>query len=459
MGCFAPNRTEVEIRLNEICNMLLITNTSDSRFAETVLDCIYRGNRDDLKYLLTNYFDSNLNNTDIDDIIKIITNNLIHKSDHDLIILTFTQLFLCKSTPNSLSTNFFLLNDSFRNYFKIEINYEYLVEILKFYVTFISSDILNAYKTRNLSLREKDNIVDLENIYIEEIKNRYIYNIISGIRITFDYKKFFLYKFDYLNHQNIRDELKKIFQYPEFKRLKLKTKFTLNKEPSYKIPTIEKGYNPYHYNSFPKINSNNNNLVSGGNPRISNDSDFFKRNSFSDLNLLTNTTTESIAIPKNINFNEIENYRINALNFHNQIRVIHGVPPLIRNKDLEDHSQVWAEAIAFSGNLSNSNMNLKGYPVGENIACADKQYVDVENIIESWYYENKNFNYDSNYLQTNCASFTQLIWKSTTHMGLGVSRTSSGKTFFVVNYFPAGNTKNDFLDNVYPPVLEKRYNY
>lgn len=458
MGCFAPNRTEVENKLNQICNMLLITNTSDTRYVESVIDCIYRGDRDKLKYLLYNYFDSNLNNTDIDDIIRVISNDLKEKSDHDLIILSFTQLFLSKSTPNSLSTNFFLLNDAFNNYFKKEINYEYLVEILKFYITFISSDILNAYKTRYLSIREKNNIVDLENIYVEEIISRYIYNIISGIRITFDIQKFFLYKFDYLNHQNIRDELKKIFQYPEFKRLKLKTQFTLNKE-SYRTPTIEKVNNPYHYNSFPKLNSNINNLVSGGNPRISNDSDSFKRNSFSDFNLLTNTTSESIALPKNINFNEIENYRINALNFHNQIRAIHGVPPLSRNNELEEHSQVWAEAIAFNGNLSNSNMNLKGHPVGENIACADKQYVDVENIIESWYYENKNYNYDSNYLQTDCASFTQLVWKSTSHMGLGVSRTSSGKTFFVINYFPTGNTRNDFVNNVYPPVSERRYNH
>ena len=45
--------------------------------------------------------------------------------------------------------------------------------------------------------------------------------------------------------------------------------------------------------------------------------------------------------------------------------------------------------------------------------------------------------------------FTQLIWKGTKEIGVGMALTNNRKTGFIVaRYFPAGNKMNHFPENV-----------
>ena len=48
--------------------------------------------------------------------------------------------------------------------------------------------------------------------------------------------------------------------------------------------------------------------------------------------------------------------------------------------------------------------------------------------------------------------FTQVVWKSTTEFGGAAARSSSGGTFVVGRYAPAGNlnTRDAFQENVLP---------
>ena len=44
--------------------------------------------------------------------------------------------------------------------------------------------------------------------------------------------------------------------------------------------------------------------------------------------------------------------------------------------------------------------------------------------------------------------FTQVVWKNTRYLGLGVCSIPNGGVLFVANYYPRGNYKGQFADNV-----------
>jgi hypothetical protein len=47
--------------------------------------------------------------------------------------------------------------------------------------------------------------------------------------------------------------------------------------------------------------------------------------------------------------------------------------------------------------------------------------------------------------------FTQLVWKSSREIGVGVAQSRDGKWFVVANFFPAGNIVGREAENVFPP--------
>lgn len=45
-----------------------------------------------------------------------------------------------------------------------------------------------------------------------------------------------------------------------------------------------------------------------------------------------------------------------------------------------------------------------------------------------------------------------MIWKDSVQFGIGKARSRSGKLIVVANYYPAGNIRHRFRENVLPPV-------
>ena len=67
-----------------------------------------------------------------------------------------------------------------------------------------------------------------------------------------------------------------------------------------------------------------------------------------------------------------------------------------------------------------------------------------------WYSSGRSFDYErANSLQ-NADTFTQVIWKSTQEIGLGLAR-QDNNVYIICLYFPAGNIVEDIPENVYPP--------
>jgi hypothetical protein len=75
-------------------------------------------------------------------------------------------------------------------------------------------------------------------------------------------------------------------------------------------------------------------------------------------------------------------------------------------------------------------------------------------VVQSWYDEHQFYDYKNPKFDMKTGHFTQVIWKSTTQIGFGLSafKPSSDSVAFlgVANYYPAGNYLKQFEKNVLP---------
>ncbi|XP_065093052.1 uncharacterized protein LOC135713749 [Ochlerotatus camptorhynchus] len=131
---------------------------------------------------------------------------------------------------------------------------------------------------------------------------------------------------------------------------------------------------------------------------------------------------------------------------HNRLRAQHSADPLTLNSTISQCAQEWANHIA-SRNCMQHRPNNR---YGENIyACCGKIDVSGEEVVRAWYNEIKDYRFEQanpcNFCQV--GHFTQVVWKSSTQLGVGIAR--NGKNLYVVcNYDPPGNYGGQYLANV-----------
>ncbi|XP_057300775.1 Golgi-associated plant pathogenesis-related protein 1-like [Hydractinia symbiolongicarpus] len=125
-----------------------------------------------------------------------------------------------------------------------------------------------------------------------------------------------------------------------------------------------------------------------------------------------------------------------CLHAHNALRSLHvDTGPVAWSDALTHDAQIWAEHIASIGGLPHSNNKEQGeniYWFSATGTCADAAL--------PWYNEYKYYDYATTYNTTNkpIGHFTQVVWKSTTTIGVGMARSASG-TYIVARYHPRGN--------------------
>ncbi|XP_072570796.1 uncharacterized protein [Paramormyrops kingsleyae] len=146
-----------------------------------------------------------------------------------------------------------------------------------------------------------------------------------------------------------------------------------------------------------------------------------------------------------------------ALEAHNARRQQHGAPPLSLDLDLCRETQKWAEHLVQQNALQHSDTDL-----GENIFCkwsSDKAPVSGKDAVESWYSEIKDYNFSKPGYQKKTGHFTQVVWKDSQEMGIGMATDGKGKVFVVAQYRPAGNITNAgyYERNVLPPQSKGTY--
>ncbi len=69
----------------------------------------------------------------------------------------------------------------------------------------------------------------------------------------------------------------------------------------------------------------------------------------------------------------------------------------------------------------------------------------------TWYNENKDYDFNNPGFSPNTGHFTQVVWNGSQKLGVGCAFTKDNLNVFVVaQYSPPGNDRNFFDQNVFP---------
>ncbi|KAM4662523.1 uncharacterized protein O3C94_011005 isoform 2-T2 [Discoglossus pictus] len=135
---------------------------------------------------------------------------------------------------------------------------------------------------------------------------------------------------------------------------------------------------------------------------------------------------------------------------HNTYRKKHGAAPLRLNRDLCRSAQEWADHL-----LSIRTLKHSGTDHGENLYykySSSAKELPGNEPVDSWYDEIKNYDFGRPGFRSNTGHFTQVVWKDSQEVGVGVATDGNGLFFVVGQYDPAGNITNPgyFEKNVLP---------
>lgn len=105
--------------------------------------------------------------------------------------------------------------------------------------------------------------------------------------------------------------------------------------------------------------------------------------------------------------------------------------------------------------MANSNrMSHSLGKYGENVFMSTNvKMTDSDAAVQattSWYNEYSKYNYKMPGFAAATGHFTQVVWKDSKYLGIGVAR-SAQSVYVCGNYNPPGNYVNEFRENVLPP--------
>lgn len=145
-----------------------------------------------------------------------------------------------------------------------------------------------------------------------------------------------------------------------------------------------------------------------------------------------------------------EDYQRAMLEMHNKYRLLHGVPKLKIDKNLQASALRHAERNALSGSLDTStaetDTNVNAAMISGNLK--DCYGMAVSNF-NSWYVGESQYDYKKGGFSLATGAFTQIVWKSTKKLGCAVFIKNS-EAYGICQYSPAGNYAGKFKENVLP---------
>ncbi len=139
-----------------------------------------------------------------------------------------------------------------------------------------------------------------------------------------------------------------------------------------------------------------------------------------------------------------------VLDYHNKIRKELGIPPLQWSQKLSTYAQTWADSLSSTYNcriFHRKDCGENGLQYGENLfmGSSSQFYKPIDATI-AWYNEKQKYSYgkltEKNWYQT--GHYTQMIWKNTKELGIGLATCSNGSIIIVANYYPSGNFIGQF---------------
>ena len=140
----------------------------------------------------------------------------------------------------------------------------------------------------------------------------------------------------------------------------------------------------------------------------------------------------------------VDNDVQDALDVHNAARAEVGVAPLTWDDTLAKEAEAYAKELARRHRFEHARDN-NGH--GENLywysATTNTPMSDAS---KSWYDEIEVYRYRKccgpDFSET--GHYTQMVWHSTTAVGIGVAVSSRGETYVVARYNPSGNWQGEY---------------
>lgn len=159
-------------------------------------------------------------------------------------------------------------------------------------------------------------------------------------------------------------------------------------------------------------------------------------------------------------------YARSQLKRHNKLRAKHNSPKMTLDHCLIADAERYAKKLAKAGKwLSQSDHDSERGNQGENLGidCKidwTKKAPEYEDVTDKWYSEEVDYNYNDGRSKNGRAvgHFTQVVWKSSTKLGVGKAAGRvwrNGKkwycTWAVARYAPQGNVGGGYKKNVEKP--------
>jgi glioma pathogenesis-related protein 2 len=152
-----------------------------------------------------------------------------------------------------------------------------------------------------------------------------------------------------------------------------------------------------------------------------------------------------------VNKSYIEQFSKNLLNEHNRYRLEYGnVGDLELNSHLSGRAQVHVNYLSFNElkleNSSDTNIGENHYRHYDSKINFRKTFesFSADIVTKYWYKQSMN-----GLLITSPCNFTQIIWKSTKKLGVGIACSSNGIIYVSAFYWPKGNIQKLFNENVF----------
>ena len=180
------------------------------------------------------------------------------------------------------------------------------------------------------------------------------------------------------------------------------------------------------------------------------------------LSIVLKTAKDTVYIPTQEN---LERFRRDGLKRHNYYRKYHQAGPLILTQKLNDFAQNYAETLAKKNMMMHSEEEdrdkIYGGWAGENIftywTSGSNLKITGADAVDRWYDEIKDYDFRTCDTKNGrpVGHFTQLIWKGTNKVGLGVARNKDNNVYVVANYYLSGNIEGYYKKNVLPMKIIK----
>uniref|UniRef100_A0A0N5B295 SCP domain-containing protein n=1 Tax=Strongyloides papillosus TaxID=174720 RepID=A0A0N5B295_STREA len=145
--------------------------------------------------------------------------------------------------------------------------------------------------------------------------------------------------------------------------------------------------------------------------------------------------------PAHNKFGMLQKNFLSEINFY---RKVHGSGPLTLDHYLTTIAQNVASTSASIGKWSYFDKNNNGV----NYATVNEKESPL--LINKWYKESKNYNYNTLFEKSKFLHFTNLVWKHTLAVGIGIAQKNSD-LYICLKFFPEGSQSFKFQQNVGKP--------